>query len=337
MSEQQGRAAREIVSLMNYKALFEYEPDMEISVPETDRKNALDKIAYFYRSEEITISDLFIAYAISLYKFTIPKVVADTVVALGNLWPQKNVPRNISREGLLSRIKKMCSMGMLRRYVYQKDGNNIVLYSTTAEFAKVIYQALKLNTDARHEKDIIPPVEIVERAAASLVSSELMKSSFLTGYNFMPSYYDNETGKVTFNAQIQHKINDQEYLTVIEPLFFRVDQKRFTAPEWETYLLKKVKALRAYLDSLEKGGSKVQLIIVCEDAEDFKKASTLICSTFPEKMLPFIYYTSEGALKSSTYNLKDSMIRVTSVKQKEDEPSIKILSSVTSRLHEEFF
>lgn len=337
MSEQQGRAAREIVSLMNYKSLFEYQPEMEISVPESDRKNALDKIAFYYRSEEITVSDLFIAYSISLYKFTIPKVVADTVVALGNLWPQKNVPRNISREGLLSRIKKMCSMGMLRRFVYQKDGNNIVLYSTTAEFSKIIYQALKLNTDARHEKDIIPPVEIVERAAASLVSSELMKSPFLSGYNFMPSYYDSETGKVTFNAQVQHRINDQEYMTVVEPLFFRVDHKRFTDAEWEGYLCKKVKALKAYLENNEKKGSKVNLIIVCEDAEDFKKASTMICSTFPEKMLPFVYYTSEGALKSSNYNLKDSMIRVTSVKPKEENPSVKILSSVTSRVHEEFF
>lgn len=337
MSEQQGRAAREIVSLMSYKSLFLYQPGMEISVPETDRKNSLDKIAFFYRSEEITISDLFIGYAVSLYKYTIPKVIADTVIALGKLWPEKNVPRYISREGLMSRVKKMCGMGMLRRFVFQKEGNNIVLYSTTAEFAKVIYQALKLSTDARQEKDILPPLEILEKAASSLVSCELMNSPFLTEYNFMPSYYDGEIGRITFNAEVRHTINGQEYVTVVEPLFTKVDIKRFTKTEWQGYLHKKMKALRLYLESFSKKEKKIQLIIVCEDAEDFKLASTWICTDFPEHMLANIYFTSEGALKSSSYKLKESMIRITSVKEKEDDTSVKILSSVTSRLHDTFF
>ena len=70
------RAAREILALMGHKALFEYISEMEINVPDSDKRNALDKIAYYYRSEEIVLSDLYIGYVIALYKFTIPKVVA---------------------------------------------------------------------------------------------------------------------------------------------------------------------------------------------------------------------------------------------------------------------
>lgn len=103
------------------------------------------------------------------------------------LWSQKRVSRYTDRDALHSRIKKMCSMGILRRFVYTKDSNNIVLYSTTLEFCKVIYQALKLNTDARHEKDILPLLEIVKKAA-SLITNELMKSPNLKEFDFMPAY-----------------------------------------------------------------------------------------------------------------------------------------------------
>ena len=100
------RTARDILALMGHKALFDYIPEMEISVPDSDKRNSLDKIAYYYRSEEIVLSDLYIGYVIALYKFTIPKVVAESIQVLGGLWPQKRIPRNINRDALLSRIKK---------------------------------------------------------------------------------------------------------------------------------------------------------------------------------------------------------------------------------------
>lgn len=328
------RPAREIVGMMGYKTLFEYIPEMEISVPDTDKRNSLDKIAYYYRNEEIVLSDLYIGYVIALYKFTIPKVIAETVQVLGGLWPQKRVPRYIDRDALLSRIKKMCSMGMLRRYTYVKEGNNIVLYSTTPEFCKVIYQALKLNTDARYEKDILPPLEIVEKAAAALIVNELIKSPYLKDFDFMPSFSD-KNGRVMFNSRIIHEISGKIYMTVVEPMFARVDLKRFTEIEWEKHLKKKALALKGYLEQLNKEGNIIQLIIVCEDLEDFKRVSSIICTTFPEPMLQHIYYTSEGALKSAAYDLKNSLIRITGIK--EGEKGNKVLSTVTSQCAYSFF
>lgn len=329
------RAAREIVSMMGYKALFEYIPEMEIGVPDTDKRNSLDKIAYYYRNEEIVLSDLYIGYVIALYKFTIPKVVAETIQVFGSLWPQKRVPRHIDRDALLSRMKKMCSMGMLRRYTYVKEGNNIVLYSTTPEFCKVIYQALKLNTDARHEKDILPPLEIVEKAAAALFTNELLKSPYLKEFDFMPYYQDKENGKVMFNSRIIHEIAEKSYITVVEPMFTRVDLKRFTEQEWEKHLKKKAAALRGYLEQLNKEGNIIQLIIVCEDINDLKKVSSIICTMFPEPMLQHIYYSSEGALKSAAYDLKNSLVRITS--SKNDGKGGKEIGTVTSQCAYPFF
>lgn len=329
------RAAREIVAMMGYKALFEYMPEMEISVPDSDKRNSLDKIAYYYRSEEIVLSDLYIGYVIALYKYTIPKVVSDTIQVLGGLWPQKRVPRYIDRDSLLSRIKKMCSMGMLRRFTYIKDGNNIVLYSTTPEFCKVIYQALKLNTDARHEKDILPPLEVVEKAAASLVTCELMKSPYLKEFDFMPSYQDKENGKIIFNSRVTHEIAGKKYTTVVEPMFTRVDLKRFTELEWKKFLKKKILALKGYMEQLNKEGTIVQLIIVCEDVEDFKAASTLVSTLFPQDMFPHIYYSSEGAIKSAAYDLKNSMVRITGIRDGEN--GCKVLDSVSAQWAYPFF
>lgn len=332
----ENRAARDIVACMGEKVLFAYLPDMEISVPETDRKNSLDKIACYYHSEQFALSDLYIGYAISLYRYTIPKVVATTVKVLGNYWPQKNVPKNIDREALLSRIKKMCGMGMLRRFVYQLNGNNIVLYSTTPEFSKVIYQALKMSTDARPEKDMIPPIEIVERAAASLVSSELLKSSYLEAFDFMPDFRDGE-GRLTFNAKLTHELNGQKFVTIVEPLFARVDIKRFTKEEWEHFLMRKIRGLRTYMEQIaEKENAKVQLVVVCEDMDDFKNASTSICNIFPETMLEQIYYTAEGSLKSANYDIRSSLVRVTALKSAGD-GGIKVPLSVSSQLAYEFF
>lgn len=126
----------------------------------------------------------------------------------------------------LGRIKKMCGMGILRRFVYQLNGNNIVLYSTIPELLKVIYQVLKMNTGVRPEKGMIPPIEILERVVASQVSSELMGSPHLKAFDFMPDFRDSE-GRLTFNAKLIHEINGQNYITIIEPIFSQVDYKRF--------------------------------------------------------------------------------------------------------------
>lgn len=332
----ENRAARDIVSSMGDKVLFSYLPDMEISVPESDRKCSLDKIACYYHAEQFVLSDLYIGYAVSLYRYTIPKVVAATVKVLGNMWPQKNVPKNIDRDALLSRIKKMCGMGMLRRFSYDLNGNKIVLYSTTPEFSKVIYQALKMNTDARPEKDMIPPIEIVERAAASLVSSELLQSANLKEFDFMPDYRDGE-GRLTFNSKLTHVVNEEKFITIIEPLFTRVDIKRFTKEEWDKYLSRKIYALRSYMEQMgEKESCRVQLIVVCEDVNDFKKVSTIICNVFPEHMLERIYYTAEGSLKSANYNIMQSLVRVTTMKQHPTE-NMKLPGSVSSQLAYPFF
>ena len=330
----ENRAAREIVELMGEKVLFAYQPGMEITVPESDCRSSLDKIAIYHRECQFALSDLYIGYAVSLYRYTIPKVIAATIQVLGNYWPQKNVPKNIGRDALLNRIKKMCSMGMLRRFKYDLNGNTIVLYSTTPEFSKVIYQALKMNTDARAEKDIIPPLEIMEKAAASLVSSEILKSRYMKTFNFMPDFRDAE-GRIIFNSRITCEISGKLYTTVIEPVFTRLDVKRFTKEEWEHHMTRKIQRLKAYIDEIEeKNDKKAQLIIVCEDLNDFRKVSTMICNIFPENRLDQIYYTAEGSLKSANYDITQSLVRITSVKHTS---GMKLPESVSAQPAYQFF
>ena len=228
----------------------------------------------------------------------------------------------------------MCSMGMLRRFKYDLNGNTIVLYSTTPEFSKVIYQALKMNTDARPEKDIIPPLEIMEKAAASLVSSEILKSRDMKRFDFMPDFRDSE-GRIMFNSRITCEIDGKMFTTIIEPVFTRIDEKRFTKEEWEHYLTRKIHRLKAYMDQIEeKKEERPQLVIVCEDMNDFRKVSTIICNLFPENKLEQIYYTAEGSLKSANYDILQSLIRVTSVKRIS---GMKLPESVSSQLAYRFF
>ncbi len=96
---------------------------------------------------------------------------------------------------------------------------------------------------------MVTGIEILERAAASLVSSELMKSSYLKTFDFMPDYRDGE-GRLTFNSKLTHEVNGERFITILEPLFTRVDLKRFTKEEWERYLLRKVHGLRAYMGQI---------------------------------------------------------------------------------------
>ena len=42
------RAARAIVENFDFEALFEYIPEMELIVPESDRGNSLSKIAFYF-------------------------------------------------------------------------------------------------------------------------------------------------------------------------------------------------------------------------------------------------------------------------------------------------
>ena len=235
------RAARAIVENFDFEALFEYIPEMELIVPESDRGNSLSKIAFYFRDNDLTLSDLYIGYAVSLYKYTTVKVVHDTLRVLGNLWPKKNIPKNVRQEDLHYRMKKMCQMGMLRRYHFQKNGMNIVLFTTTAEFSKAIYISLKLNTDARPEKDLIPPIEFMMKAAASLVACELMKSIFLQKFDFLASYTNQELGKNMLYCEITTQRDGVTFSTIVEPFFTRCDLKRYTEDEWKRSLSKELR------------------------------------------------------------------------------------------------
>lgn len=332
------RAAREIVEALNAKIIFTYKPEMEISVPPSDRKTSMDQIVRCYHDDQFTLSDMYIGYAISLFRYTIPRVVSTTVKALGRFWPEKNVPKNIDSDALLSRIKKMCSMGMLRRFTYVLNGNNIVLYSVTPEFSKVIYQALRLNTDARPEKDLIPPIEMVERASASLVTAELLKSPNLLNYDFMPEFRSPE-GRITFNARVEHFVDGQKYATIVEPFFVKLDKKRFTMEEWNNLLVKKALALKGYTNLLESKGFRTQIIIVCEDLDGFKSASKLLCNLLPEEYIyNQVYFTGEGPLKSGEYNLLNSMIRITTMRHgSSQDGETKIPGNVSAQRAWDFF
>lgn len=331
------RTARTIVENLNTDALFEYMPEMELAVPESDRGNSLSKIAFYFRDNDLTLSDLYIGYAVSLYKYTTVRVVHDTLRVLGQFWPKKNIPKNISQDDLHYRMKKMCQMGMLRRYHFQKNGMNIVLFTTTAEFSKAIYVSLKLNTDARPEKDLIAPIEFMMKAAASLAACELMKSIFLKKFDFLASYSDQELGKNMLYCEITTQRDETEFSTVIEPFFARCDQKRYTEDEWEKELLKRVKVVLGYMkERYSKKEGMAQVIFVVEDKMDFKILSTLICNMYPESMLNQIYFTSEGALRSGNFDLKNSLIRIVTTRD-EPEGKRKMLGSVSSQIAYDFF
>ena len=93
--------------------------------------------------------------------------------------------------------------------------------------------------------------------------------------------------------------------------------------------------MKAYMDQVEeKKEEKPQLVIVCEDMNDFRKVSTIICNLFPENKLEQIYYTAEGSLKSANYDILQSLIRVTSVKRIS---GMKLPESVSSQLAYRFF
>ena len=90
---------------------------------------------------------------------------------------------------------------------------------------------------------------------------------------FLRGYQDKENGKLIFNSRITHEIAGKRYCTVVEPMFTRVDLKRFTETEWEKHLKKKASALKGYMEQLNREGFIVQLVMVCEDVEDFKAFS----------------------------------------------------------------
>lgn len=331
------RTAKAIVESFAHNTIFEYTPEMELIVPETDRGNSLSKIAFYFRDNDLTLSDLYIGYVVSLYKYTTVKVVYDTLRVLGDFWPKKNIPKNVSQEDLHYRMKKMCQMGMLRRYNYQKNGMNIVLFTTTSEFSKAIYVSLKLNTDARPEKDLIAPIEFMMKVSASLAANELMKSIFLKKFDFLASYTNQELGKNMLYCEITTQRDGVDFSTIVEPFFTRCDLKRYTEEEWEKELIKRTKVVLGYMkERYSKKEGMSQTIFVVEDKTDFKVLSTLVCNLFPEDMLGQIYFTSEGALRSGNFDLKNSIIRIVNTREAL-EGNRKILGSVTSQVQYEFF
>lgn len=306
----EGRSAREILEFFDYKSKFMYQEGMEITVPESDRRGSMDKISFSFRNEEVVLSDLQIAYVVSLFQFTIPPVIAETIQVIGRMWSEKHIPKEATRDELLNRIKKMCGMGILRRYVYDLNGQNIVLYSSTVEMNKIIHQLLKYKTDGRPEKDILPPIEIISFAAASLIACELLKSESLVRFRFMPSFVYLEE-RHTFYAEFIHQRTESSY-TILQPIFTKVDKKRYTEQEWFEYQKEKIKVLHQYMEYQSKKEKLVQLIVVLQDKQDFIKVSTWIVNEFPMQWLEHIYFTSEGALKSGE-SFNQSIIKISKI------------------------
>ena len=54
----ENRAAREILERMGEKALFAYQQGMEITVPESDCRSSLDKIALYHRESQFALSSV---------------------------------------------------------------------------------------------------------------------------------------------------------------------------------------------------------------------------------------------------------------------------------------
>lgn len=100
----EGRSAREILESFDYKSKFIYQGGMEVTVPDSDRRGSMDKISFCFRNEEVVLSDLHIAYVVSLFQFTIPPVIAATIQVLGKTWSEKHIPKEATRDELLVQL-----------------------------------------------------------------------------------------------------------------------------------------------------------------------------------------------------------------------------------------
>ena len=113
----ENRAAREILERMGEKALFAYQQGMEITVPESDCRSSLDKIALYHRESQFALSDLYIGYAVSLYRYTIPKVGCSDNSGSGKLTGPKRTFRRIS-------AGMPCSTGSRRCVLWECSGDS---------------------------------------------------------------------------------------------------------------------------------------------------------------------------------------------------------------------
>jgi len=307
---------KDIENIMkNKKSPFLYYPliiDSKTYV-KIQKKISKDEIVADYFLGKITLSDLFITFAIAKNTFANYNMIQRTLRYISKVYPEKPVP--MDTDYLKTRLDMLAKAGLLWKYSYIPEGTDKkqVFFCVTANGYGFLVRILEYKHMYDNMGGITPIDSIVKHLSASDIISRMLELKGVEKFNTYEKLYSKKDRKA---YQLYGKIiinnNGTKYCTIIEPLFFRYDKARINGDENEKNIRGRITVIETFINTCLASGIIPFVIVVCEGYNELVDTIKLIKN---EKVKDeYISYTTTSVINE--FGIKEGLL---STKIKDDD------------------
>lgn len=275
------------------------------------------KLFGFAQSENGTISDCFILYAISILGVADRESIQIFLKNMKKRYSELYIGDVSNSENIRVRIANLKKMGYVFASIYRCDSNGKddsttsgehSLYTIDVEGNELMNRVLSKRMPYNRWLAAMSPSEMIGWGCASYVGACLSHHSNFVEY-LDGAFRARNTGTYIFPSEIKFFNGVENHYVVITPSYLRQNKKTQTELDYAEYKVRKVNLLRNYLDYRTKKGV-TDAVICVENTDDLKEMTRLIFQTENlVEYLPRIYFTGEGILRNSSY-LEESFVRI---------------------------
>lgn len=271
-----------------------------------NRYSSKDKASFAYNNKNYTMSDLYIAMAVT--KLNIGSV--SVMTSFVKWYSKKHTTQAvIPADSIRNRIRHLLTNGLMNQFSLNlKKGTIRHGYYTMTSLGINIMKTILPYKDGYNEYASITPVDlVVKQLAANVVLKQLLDHGNVEDFSCNRSLYYPETGKHSLYVKIKTMVNEQPWNVIIEPFYFTFDTVRTNKEDFFNELRDRLLLISKYVAEQEAEGKKIAVIFACESFEEIKVLMKRIASDHLH-MLESSYFTTSSMVHK--YGLTSGLLRV---------------------------
>ena len=290
--------------------------------------NKLEVLDWYDRGH-ISVSDLYIVYAVSMLTFANTYQIIDYIT----LWKEHNkdipIPSTMDKDSIVSRLKTLCGGSFLRRHKFTNiNGEPRDYFYTTPHgnnfLKKLLY--FKGNYDeylgAIHIQEVLKYLSInqislkVIESIAAKYPIEVSSKPFFTTHSL---YFDKAT-RSTVEIYGFFNLKDRNKRILLEPFRMKYDELCYSKNQMVTLAEERFEFLKRYISDFVRdnsGSESLNVVFVCENLASIKILAKQI-SKWDEYFYSYVSFTTDKLIR-------DKGLENSSFKVKLDDGKVKLV------------
>ncbi len=297
----------QIIKLINDKQTpFLFHQDIELTLTKENKNLTMDEVMVKYLTNYFTLSDLFIANAIADVEYGTRDMIHRVLIYHSTKYKDKIIPTDY--ESLKGRLSVLTQSSIVRRFQYQTPNKKIVaFYTLTAIGYNFIKRICGFSKTYDSLASVTPVDNIVKKLAAMNIMLYFTKLHSFVDYDTNINFYQKSLGLNKLNCEIKTKVDNNWYYVLIEPIYFRYNDKRISQSEVEKEIEHRIRMVKSYFSNRTTKGMPI-ILFVCENKEGIIKVIKFAIKQLPN-YLNRIYLTTDSVVYNNN-GIHNSLINV---------------------------